>query len=265
MALKTETELMPAFFIGHGSPMNTLESNRFTNAWSELGATLPDDVRSFLVISAHWYLGQSAVTAMARPQTIHDFYGFPQALFDFEYPAPGDPELAHEVAALLSPVPVALDAEQWGIDHGAWSVLAHLAPKANIPVVQLGIDGTQPIEFHIALGERLSSLRRHGVVIVGSGNVVHNLSLANLHRPDEGEEWAVAFDEAVAEIVMTNPAGLGAARTLEGWNLAVPTPDHFLPLAYIAGVAHATGKSLSRFASGPTFRALTMTSYLVAD
>jgi 4,5-DOPA dioxygenase extradiol len=226
---------MPVVFFGHGSPMNTLDRNPYTEAWRKLGAAMPAP-KAIVCVSAHWYTEGTAVTAMSRPRTIHDFYGFPQALFDVRYPAPGAPELAERVRSLLAPLEVALD-ESWGLDHGTWSVLKHAYPNADVPVIQLSIDGTQPPQFHYDAGRRLAALRDEGVLVVGSGNVVHNLRLM---KRDGGEafDWAVRFNERVRAALASRDhrtlidfGGLG-----EDARLSVPTPEHYLPLLYIAAL-----------------------------
>ena len=231
----TQTTRMPAAFIGHGSPMNTLQQNEFTAAWQKFGESIPKP-RAVLVISAHWFTRGTHVTATPTPETIHDFGGFPQALFDFQYPAPGDPVLAQQIASLLQPLKVGLD-QQWGLDHGTWSVLAHVFPKADVPVIQLSIDRTQPGPFHYDLGKRLAPLRDEGVLILGSGNVVHNLGIMNWREQNVAFDWATRFNNVVKEHIAN--ANHGPLIDFEGFGqdaaLAINTKEHYLPFLYILG------------------------------
>ena len=231
---------MPALFIGHGSPMNTLARNGFTEAWRAIAGRLPRP-RAILVVSAHWYFGATAVTAMQQPRTIHDFYGFPPELFAFDYPAPGLPQLAEQFAEIAKPHWVGLDRDQWGLDHGTWSVLAHLYPEADVPVVQLSINALKPLDYHLELASRLDALREQGILILASGNVVHNLGRVQWDRPDAAFDWAERFDEAVVEQLERAPADILKVMEHPDYALAVPTPDHFIPLLYLAGLAAGSG------------------------
>lgn len=251
---------MPALFIGHGSPMNTLERNAYTDQWRRIGGELPRP-RAILCVSAHWYFGATAVTAMPRPRTIHDFYGFPEALFAFDYPAPGLPELAEEIAEVVKPHWVGADRDQWGLDHGTWSVLAHLFPEADVPVVQLSINALRPLEYHVELGAALAGLRRRGVLVLGSGNVVHNLGRINRHDREGGEPWARRFDEATRAQLAEAPGDILKLIEHPDYALAVPTPDHFIPLLYLAGLAAAGNGASETLISGYAMGSLSMTSY----
>jgi 4,5-DOPA dioxygenase extradiol len=251
---------MPAAFIGHGSPMNTLDHNRYTAAWAAFGAAVPRPL-AILAISAHWYINATAVTAMARPRTIHDFYGFPDELFAVEYPAPGDPDLAAEVAEIAKPAWVGLDWDSWGLDHGTWSVLVHAFPDADIPVVQLSINATKSFDYHVELGAQLHPLCERGVLIVGSGNVVHNLRRIQWEQPDAGFDWARNFDEAAVEVMTSAPGDVASLQHHEAFELAVPTPDHFIPLLYLAGLAAAADRPAEVLVDGYAMGSLSMTSY----
>ena len=225
---------MPAIFFGHGSPMNALEDNVYTQTWQRLGASLPRP-KAILAVSAHWTGRGTAVTAMPAPPTIHDFGGFPQALYDMHYPAPGDPALAARVRDLLAPIDVALD-HAWGLDHGTWSVLVKAFPHAEVPVIQLSIDLSRPGPYHYQLGQRLAPLRDEGVLILGSGNVVHNLR--TMTRGDgPGHDWAQRFNTRVRDALLHgDPQQVADYATWgDDAHLSVPTPEHFLPLLYVLG------------------------------
>jgi 4,5-DOPA dioxygenase extradiol len=226
---------MPVVFFGHGSPMNALASNRYTRAWGAIADATPPP-KSILAVSAHWCTRGTLVTAGARQKTIHDFYGFPKALFDIEYPAPGDPELAARVSELLAPIGVEPDSS-WGLDHGTWSVLLHAYPDAQIPVVQLSMDATQPASYHYALGARLAPLRDEGVLIAGFGNVVHNLQLMKRDEKAPPYDWAARFERLVRDSVVAGEHArlVGFEALGEDARLSVPTPEHYLPLLYVLG------------------------------
>lgn len=253
---------MPAAFIGHGNPMNALERNRYTEAWHAFGAAVPRP-RAILVVSAHWYTNATAVTAMARPRTIHDFYGFPQALFDVEYPAPGLPELAEQIADVVQPMWVGRDLDSWGIDHGTWSVLIHAFPDASIPVVQLSLNAEKPMEYHLALGQKLAALRREGILVVASGNIVHNLRAVDFSQPDTGFDWAQRFDHHAREILLSQPTDVPSLDADRDYRLAVPTPDHFLPLLYLAGLAADSGHQVTSLVDGHAAGSISMASYTI--
>jgi 4,5-DOPA dioxygenase extradiol len=251
---------MPAAFLGHGSPMNAIETNRYTEAWRAFGAAVPEP-RAILVVSAHWFVNATAVTAMARPRTIHDFYGFPRPLFEVEYPAPGDPKIAEEIADVAKPTRVGLDSDSWGLDHGTWSLLVHAFPKAEMPVLQLSINETKAPEYHLELGERLAPLRERGVLVIGSGNIVHNLRTIDWKREDHGFDWAHRFDEAARETMTTRPDNVLELAQHPDYGRSAPTPDHFYPLLYLAGLASAAKRLPKVLVEGYTYGSVSMTSF----
>ena len=228
------TKPMPAIFFGHGNPMNALADNDWTRGWRALGDSIPRP-EAILCVSAHWYIPGVAVTAMERPRTIHDFGGFPRELFEVEYPAPGSPDLAMRIADLLE-YDTSIDKELWGLDHGTWSVLCHVFPKADIPVVQLSINEAEPAEYHYELARHLAPLRDEGVLVTGSGNIVHNLHAYGWGRKNvEPYDWALRFEATARELItagdhepLVNYESLGKDALL-----SAPTPDHYLPLIYV--------------------------------
>lgn len=251
---------MPAIFYGHGSPMNALDDNAYTRVWHSLAERFARP-KAILVISAHWTTRGTEVTAMAVPKTIHDFGGFPKALFDVRYPAPGDPSLAARVAEILAPLPVKMD-HNWGLDHGTWSVLIKAYPKADIPVIQLSLDMDKGASFHFALGQKLACLRDEGVMIIGSGNVVHNL--ARMDPRSSGYDWALRFNSVMRGAILAgqfeqvvNYQSLGADAAL-----SVPTSEHFLPLLYILG-ARLADEPVEIVAEGMELGAISMMSVVV--
>jgi 4,5-DOPA dioxygenase extradiol len=227
-------DMLPTVFFGHGNPMNALTHNGYTEAWRRIGSGMRRP-KAILSISAHWYVSETGVTVTTAPRTIHDFGGFPPELYQVQYPAPGDPALARRVQQLLAPLDVKLD-NSWGLDHGTWSVLRHVYPGADIPVVQLSIDETKPAAFHFEIGKKLAPLREDGVLIIGSGNLVHNLhTYAWGRHPSDPYDWAVRFESAAKDIMLA-----GQYKPLVDYDtlgrdaaLSIPTPDHYLPLLYV--------------------------------
>lgn len=246
----TQTARMPVFFLGHGSPMNAIEDNAYRRSWQALGAEFGvkwPKPQLILCISAHWLTSGWWLTAMAQPKTIHDFGGFPQALFDQQYPAPGFPAAAQEISACVrqpdSGQPLGLDTQDWGLDHGAWGVLKPMFPQADIPVVQLSMDYSRPPAEHYALGQQLKGLRDRGVLIVGSGNIVHNLRTMQMNAaPNQAYDWAIQFDQTIADYLQAgNLAALPDFQQLGAMaQQSHPTHEHFLPLLYSAGAVEAS-------------------------
>jgi 4,5-DOPA dioxygenase extradiol len=229
---------MPTLFFGHGNPMNALQANPYTKGWAAMGSAIPRP-KAILSVSAHWYMPGLAVTAMTSPRTIHDFGGFPRELHEYQYPAPGDPQLAQRVRDLLAPLEVSADTA-WGLDHGTWAVLCHVYPDADVPVVQLSIDESKPASFHYELGRRLRPLRDEGVLVMGSGDIVHNLhAYAWGRHPVEPYDWALRFETAARNLIVAGDhEPLIAYETLgKDALLSVPTPEHYLPLLYVLGAA----------------------------
>jgi 4,5-DOPA dioxygenase extradiol len=253
------TDKMPVLFLGHGSPMNAIQENEFARGWRTVGQSLPKP-NAIICVSAHWETRGTFVTAMEKPKTIHDFGGFPQELFDVQYPAPGSPSLAKETRAAITKTDVGLD-EQWGLDHGCWSVVKHLYPKADVPVIQLSLDYTKAPQYHFELAKELASFRRKGVLIVGSGNMVHNLGVIDWRNPEGGFDWAIEANITMKDLIskgdyspLIHYSSLGKAV-----QLSVPTPEHYLPLLYTLGLKEENEK-LSFFNDKTVMGSISMTS-----
>jgi 4,5-DOPA dioxygenase extradiol len=258
----TETEKMPVLFLGHGSPMNAIEENEFVAGFRAMGKDIPKP-KAILVVSAHWETKGTFVTAMDKPQTIHDFGGFPKALFDFQYPAPGSPEIATETKKIITKTTVGLD-DKWGLDHGAWSVVTHLYPKADIPVIQLSIDYTQNAQYHYELAKELASLRKKGVLIIGSGNMVHNLGMIawdKLNADSYGYDWAIEVNEKMKGFILSGDHQqlINYRNQGKAWDLAIPSPEYYLPLLYTLALKDEKD-TISIHNDKPVAGSLTMTS-----
>ena len=258
----SETKKMPVLFLGHGSPMNAIEENEFVRGFRNIGKDIPTP-KAILIISAHWETKGTLVTAMQKPRTIHDFGGFPQALFDVQYPAPGSPELANETKRLIKKVQVGLD-ESWGLDHGAWSVVKHLYPKADVPIIQMSIDYTQGAQYHYDLAKELSSLRKKGILIIGSGNMVHNLGMVawdKLNTDSYGYDWAIEANDKMKHLILSDNHQPLIHFKSQGraFDLAIPSPEHYLPLLYTLALKDQNEQA-SFFNDKPVGGSLTMTS-----
>ncbi|MBI6118158.1 4,5-DOPA-extradiol-dioxygenase [Salegentibacter maritimus] len=257
----SNTGKMPVLFLGHGSPMNAIEENEFVSAFKKLGKELVRP-NAILCISAHWETKGTFVTAMENPPTIHDFGGFPQALFDVQYPAKGSPELAQETKSIITKTEVGLD-DKWGLDHGAWSVIKHLYPNADIPVIQMSIDYSKPAKYHYELAQELNSLRHKGVLIIGSGNMVHNLRRVAWNKLNEeyAFDWAIEANEMMKEHILSGDHQKLINFKSQGraFDLAIPTPEHYLPLLYTLALKEENEK-VSLFNDKPVGGSLSMTS-----
>ncbi|HML58783.1 MAG TPA: 4,5-DOPA dioxygenase extradiol [Ferruginibacter sp.] len=255
------TPVMPVLFLGHGSPMNAIEENEFVQGFRRIAQQIPKP-NAILCISAHWETRGTFVTAMKNPPTIHDFGGFPQALFEVQYPAPGSPELAQETKGLVQKTIVGLD-EQWGLDHGAWSVIKHLYPEADVPVIQMSLDYYQTPQYHYELAKELQALRHKGVLIIGSGNMVHNLRMVEWKRLNEtyGFDWAIEANEKMKQYILNDnhQALIDFSKQGKAFQLAIPSPEHYLPLLYTLALKNPN-EPVSIFNDKPVAGSLTMTS-----
>jgi len=258
----TATDKFPALFLGHGSPMNAIEDNEFVQGFRKIGQTF-EKPKAILVISAHWETRGTFVTAMEHPATIHDFGGFPQALFDVQYPAPGSPSLAHETQRIVTKTEVHLD-DKWGLDHGSWSVVKHLYPNADVPIIQMSIDYTQPASYHYEIAQQLAELRKKGVLIIGSGNMVHNLRMVawdKLNTTGYAYEWASIANDKMKKFIQdgNHQALIDFRQQGKEFDLAIPTPEHYLPLIYTLALQERN-ENLFLFNDNSVAGSLTMTS-----
>jgi 4,5-DOPA dioxygenase extradiol len=257
----SNTDKMPVLFLGHGSPMNAIEENEFVAGFRKVGKEIPNP-QAILVVSAHWETNGTFVTAMAKPRTIHDFGGFPKALFDVQYPAPGSPELALETKDIIKKTEVGLD-QSWGLDHGAWSVVKHLYPNADVPVIQMSLDYRQLPQYHFDLAKELATLRKKGVLIIGSGNMVHNLGMIAWDKINAayGYDWAIEASEKMKKSIVSGDyeSLINYSSQGKAFDLAIPSPDHFLPLLYTLALKDENEK-ISLFNDKPVAGSLTMTS-----
>jgi len=254
--------MFPSAFIGHGSPINAIEDNDYTQAWRNLGKSLPKP-SAIMVISAHWFTGACKITYHDWPKTIYDFYGFPKDLNQISYPAPGHPELAKEIISNLAEFNIIPDTH-WGFDHGTWTVLKHIFPLADIPVIQLSIDFTKPLKWHLELAQKLKFLREKNVFILGSGNIVHNLSMARISSTIEPYPWAKEFDEKVADILKNKDYNklLDYTKITKTATIAIPTLDHFIPLIYVVGLAEEKEEA-DFICKGISFKSISMRSFVM--
>ncbi|OOG17294.1 4,5-DOPA dioxygenase extradiol [Sphingobacterium sp. CZ-UAM] len=256
------TDKFPVLFLGHGSPMNAIEENEFVQGFRKIGQTF-EKPKAILVISAHWETRGTFVTAMEHPATIHDFGGFPQALFDVQYPAPGSPTLAHETQRIVTKTEIHLD-DKWGLDHGSWSVVKHLYPHADVPIIQMSIDYTQPASYHYEIAQQLAELRKKGVLIIGSGNMVHNLRMVawdKLNTTGYAYEWATVANDKMKKFILdgNHQALIDFRQQGKEFDLAIPTPEHYLPLIYTLALQEKN-EDILLFNDNAVAGSLTMTS-----
>lgn len=253
------TSLMPAAFIGHGTPMNAIHPNRFTDAWRTFGQTVPRP-RAVLCVSAHWFIDATVVTAMPHPRTIHDFGGFPADLYAVQYPAPGLPELAQEVADFVKPMRIGADRETWGLDHGSWAVLVRMFPDASVPVVELSVNAAEGLDYHFELGRRLAPLREQGVLVLASGQIVNGFRFAD-PRLEDGYAWAEDFDATARDILLSDPSDIGRLVRHSHFREAAPSPDHFWPLVQFAGLASTAPEQTDLLVGGVIGGSISMSCY----